>query len=296
MFICLEGISAAGKTTQAELLKTRFQRELFRRVSSTKSMSPQQKLSAQQFAAALDIEPASLPMSFIYAAALSRQREAIVKKLAHNELLISDRWKESYIAYKSLYPLEFQIAAESLANTIFQKIEPHITIFIDVDPAEACCRYAARNRYDTIHASLDFEVLTKIADHYRRVSRGNERWLRIDATHLAITELHEIIWKQIRLQYNKLLRRTINSDQSLNMTKLHFIASRLLKIFDLSPRSHNACYIESLPGGHSPNSYTVKITYNSLPFSHQHNIQPQRSIVEARDAALLLWPAGQHLS
>jgi dTMP kinase len=146
LFVVLEGIDGAGTTTQAERL-TAALRAGGRRVVTTREPSegPAGTLARHALAGRLQLPGASGPISpqtlaLLFAADRTDHLEAQVQPaLEEGAVVICDRYVLSSLVYQGLeLPLGWVEAINAFA------IPPDLTLFLEVDPAVASRRRAAR--------------------------------------------------------------------------------------------------------------------------------------------------------
>lgn len=264
MFICLEGVSASGKTTQLNLLKNLIERNFYREVTTSKGMSDAKKLVAREFSEAIGASSGSAAMGFIYCAALTEQRKNISEMLKNNKLVLTDRWAESFFAYLDLYPESFRQIAPTVAKVVFADLEPDLTIFLDIDPNEACQRYSFRARYDTIHAPLDEFKLGKVRAHYASVALQNKRWVTINVNGKSIDNIHKEICAIVQKAYELKLARLLIGPSNFVKELPFVVSAKLMSLFN--PSAETPCYLDNIGGGYSPTSKSFKVTVNKKSY------------------------------
>jgi len=163
MFVVLEGLDGAGTTTQQERL-AQWLRGQGLVVCTTREPTGgpvgawiRRTLNRDPDAPA----PSTLP--WMYAADRADHLARVVEPaLARGELVLSDRYLHSSLAYQSLQrPLE-EVAA---LNASFRV--PELTIFVEVPVDVSLARIAARGAAREIFEERD--ALTAIRDAYHRV-------------------------------------------------------------------------------------------------------------------------------
>jgi len=196
MFIVIEGLDGAGTTTQTALLAERL-RASGRTVHTTRE--PTGGLIGQVLRRSLRGEPDAPPPSVLPWLFAADRADHLVREiepaLSRGEVVISDRYIPSSLAYQSLtLPLEEVFAL----NASFRV--PDLTLFLEV-PVDTCLlRIASRPSQEIFEERRQLE---KIAKSYLQVchflrSRG-ERVVRIDGTASPSEVLEELVVEAERL-------------------------------------------------------------------------------------------------
>lgn len=174
-FVCFEGGEGSGKSTQSRLLAER--------------------LTALGHAVRLTFEPGDTPVGvemrrivlspetgalshrtevLLYAADKAEHVDTVVvPALDRGEVVITDRYVDSTLAYQGAgRELELE-PLEEVARWATRDIRPHLTVLLDVDPREGLARFEGRDRIEA--ESLDFHERARQAfldlaatdrDHY----------------------------------------------------------------------------------------------------------------------------------
>lgn len=159
VLIALEGIDGSGKTTQrdrlAEYIRRRHQRVV--QVTEEPSDGPVGLLLRGALGGTPSLDEASLALLFA-ADRLDHIEREINPRLAAGDVVLSDRYLLSSLAYQSTYlPLDWVAAINARAP------RPHLSIILEVAPATAAARRQARG---TRHERFDDE------DRQRRLARA----------------------------------------------------------------------------------------------------------------------------
>jgi dTMP kinase len=163
MFIVIEGLDGAGTTTQLSRLQARLE-AVGHTVHPTRepTAGPVGRLIRQTLQRVPEAPaPATLPWMFAADRADHLHRE-IEPALARGEVVLSDRYLHSSLAYQSLQqPLDEVWAL----NASFRV--PDLTLFVEVPVAESLRRIAARGGERELFE--EEERLVAIRDSYHRV-------------------------------------------------------------------------------------------------------------------------------
>ncbi|MGA8846062.1 MAG: dTMP kinase [Nocardioides sp.] len=156
VFVCFEGGEGSGKSTQSGLLRD--------------------ALTAQGYAVRLTFEPGDTPVgrevrrivlspetgvladrteALLYAADKAEHVETVVlPALARGEVVITDRYVDSTLAYQGAGRSLDVAEVEKVARWATSDLRPHLTVVLDLEPAAGLGRFAGRDRIES--ESLDF--------------------------------------------------------------------------------------------------------------------------------------------
>lgn len=171
MLIAFEGLDQSGKQTQAERLRDRLLME-GRRVRLV-SFPDYTTAIGQELSRALHGERDYGPdvMQLLYVANRYERKPDLVRWLAEGEILVSDRYLASSIAYGSAFGLDPQWLAD------MQRFLPPagLTILLDIAPETAVGRKSVdRDRYER-----DLALQARVRSTYHLLA-AEPSWLRLD--------------------------------------------------------------------------------------------------------------------
>ncbi|GAW91614.1 dTMP kinase [Calderihabitans maritimus] len=198
MFITVEGLDGAGKSTQAQILaqnleKRGYQVVLAREPGGTKISEAIRNLL-------LDPRQETMASStevLLYAAARAQLVEEVVyPALQRGQVVICDRFVDSSIAYQGYgrgISLDFIITVNHHAT---RGLVPDLTIYLDIDPAAGLERVRQAGKTDRIEGETE--------TFYRRVRQGYlalleqnpKRIIKVRADR-RVTEIAEEIWSYV---------------------------------------------------------------------------------------------------
>jgi len=175
VFVCFEGGEGSGKSTQSRLLR--------------------EALTAQGYTVLLTFEPGDTEVgrelrrivldpatgelsdrceALLYAADKAEHVETVVRPaLARGEVVITDRYVDSTLAYQGAGRALEVAEVERVARWATGDLRPHLTVVLDLEPSAGLGRFEGRDRIEG--ESLDFHERVREAfvamakadpDHY----------------------------------------------------------------------------------------------------------------------------------
>lgn len=197
MLITLEGVEGCGKTTQLRLLHARLKAVGFRAVENTTSIGAQIRQ--------IMLDPhnremtATTELMLMVAAQAQAAAEIIVPALERGEIVLSDRFTDSTLAYQGeARGLGFDIvrAAQRLA---LGSLAPDLTICVVID-IETGLRRAARRNQDASEARIDQEPL----EFHQRVEKGYRKIAALEPERFRVidgsgepSQVAERVWGEV---------------------------------------------------------------------------------------------------
>jgi dTMP kinase len=152
MFISLEGIEGTGKSTQAELLAGHFRKKGFTVVSTAEPGGTRISLRIRELLLSTDntnMDP--LTELLLYnAARVQHIREIILPALERGEVVITDRFSDSTMAYQGYGRGIDEKLIDSLDLIATGGLRPHLTILLDTDVATGLKRNREANKKDRL--------------------------------------------------------------------------------------------------------------------------------------------------
>ncbi len=196
LFITFEGIDGAGKSTHISALASAFQ-AAGKNVTLTREPGGTplaEKLRVMVLNDAMDSLSESL---LIFAARRDHLNAVILPALARGDVVLCDRFTDATFAYQGsgrgfdlriLQTLERWVQA-SADNTF---VQPHLTVWFDLNPAEAAKRLAGARLPDRFEAQ-PVEFFTRVAQGYAdRQQADPNRFAQIEAAQSV-----ERVWQDV---------------------------------------------------------------------------------------------------
>lgn len=198
MLIAIEGVDAAGKATQARLLKESVERTGLTAVlySFPRYETPTGKIIRKILTNSLSgsdlsrLDDMYVAQSMMWADKMDAMPQ-MLDDLGRKRVVICDRYSMSSIAYG----LAEGLPLTWLQNINMRLLKPDVQILLDVDPVKAAERRSgARDRNEG-----DFVKLNAVRDIYLarwRTGYPDSNWLRLDAS-LPPDELNKRIVERV---------------------------------------------------------------------------------------------------
>ncbi len=195
MFITFEGLDFCGKSTQVKLLQEYLENlgkvvNLIREPGGVKISEKIRNILLDKTNEEMSFETELLLFS---ASRAQLVREMIIPKLENNEIVISDRFHDSSIAYQGFgrgINAEFVINLQKFA---IGSAIPDLTFFIDIPVEEVLNRKSnvAKADLDRIEVSKN-DFYEKVRDGYKILADKEERFVVLDGTN-SIEAIHNEI-------------------------------------------------------------------------------------------------------
>ena len=187
VFVCFEGGEGAGKSTQCRLL--REQLEAGGHVVLLTHEPGDTPVGAEVRRIVLDPQTGELAdrtEALLYAADKSEHIHAVVRPaLAQGEVVVTDRYVDSTLAYQGAGRSLDSAELEWVARWATNDLRPHLTVLLDLDPAQGLTRFAGRDRIEG--ESIEFHQRVR-AEFLRLAAADPDHYLVLDARNPA----HEI--------------------------------------------------------------------------------------------------------
>lgn len=177
LFITFEGIEGCGKTTQAKLLSTYLNEQghniiMTREPGGTPiSEAIREILLSNDF---VKMQPRTEVL--LYLASRAQHVSEIIKPALQNgRIVICDRFSDSTFVYQCFVRGIDKEIVERMNNFAVEGIQPHITLVLDVEPAEGLRRAMLRNQkesrgHDRIE-SESIEFHQKVREGYLKLTQ-----------------------------------------------------------------------------------------------------------------------------
>ena len=195
LFVTFEGVDGSGKSTQMRRLAAAL-RERGERVVETAEPGGTH-VGAQIRAILLDPANSMLgaraELLLYFAARAQNVDEVLDPALARGEIVLSDRWTDSTLAYQGWGRGLGEEVVEALDRIACRGRRPDLTLWIDI-PVDAALERARAGSPDRMD-SQQREFYLKVAEGYRTLARREpDRVRRVDGAG-AEEEVFERVWR-----------------------------------------------------------------------------------------------------
>ena len=180
VFVCFEGGEGTGKTTQCRLLRDRLEAD--RHVVLLTHEPGDTPVGAEVRRIVLDPQTGELAdrtEALLYAADKSEHIHAVVRPaLGRGEVVVTDRYVDSTLAYQGAGRSLDSAELEWVARWATDDLRPHLTVLLDLDPAQGLTRFTARDRIEG--ESIEFHQRVR-AEFLRLAAADLDHYLVVDA-------------------------------------------------------------------------------------------------------------------
>ncbi len=181
VFVCFEGGEGAGKSTQSRALATSLEERGFHALLTFEPGDTPVGKEVRRIV----LDPATGELSdrtevLLYAADKAEHVDTVVlPALARGEVVITDRYVDSTLAYQGAGRTLAADEVERVARWATHDLRPHLTVVLDVDPERGFGRFAERDRiegespefHQRVRAAF-VEMASADADHYLVIDAG----------------------------------------------------------------------------------------------------------------------------
>ncbi|NYG53971.1 dTMP kinase [Nocardioides perillae] len=181
VFVCFEGGEGSGKSTQARALRDWLEttghtvRLTFEPGDTPVGVELRRIVLSPETGALADRTEALL-----YAADKAEHVETLVRPaLERGEVVVTDRYVDSTLAYQGAGRSLAVAEVEQVARWATGDLRPHLTVVLDLDPADGLGRFTSRDRIE--QESLDFHHRVRQA-FLDMAAADPEHYLVVDAT------------------------------------------------------------------------------------------------------------------
>ena len=195
LFIVFEGIDGSGKTTQVELLSQKLtsikKPNIIVREPGGTSIG---EAIRKELKNNPDLDPVTQLLLFS-ACRTQLIKEVINPNLKNNQIVISDRYVFSTIAYQGYADGLDTDVIQNLINISTEGLIPDLVIFIDtpIETAKARRETEAGDHFD----NKPLNYYKRIRDGYLSISSTVSNWVTINGTDDP-QEISTLIWQKIR--------------------------------------------------------------------------------------------------
>ena len=195
LFIVLEGVEGAGKSTQAALLAKRMRTDMGVEVVLTREPggTPLAEQLREIILKAGDTPVNERSEALVMAAArASHVAELVLPNINQGRFVVCDRFSGSYLAYQGFGRGMDMDALKTITQFASAFLEPDITFYLTIKPSEAMRRKSGALDRIEKESSTFFD---RVALGYETLAKAN-KWIEVSASQ-SIKEVHEEIFTKL---------------------------------------------------------------------------------------------------
>ncbi|HHY36421.1 MAG TPA: dTMP kinase [Firmicutes bacterium] len=200
LFLTIEGLDGAGKTTQVKLLQEWFRKQgydpLFtREPGGTRAGDAIRNLLLNREYTGL----VPVAEALLYAASRAQLvAEVIRPALARGRLVVCDRFVDSSIAYQAYGRGLPRAFVEEINRQATGGLKPRLTILLDLEPdlREERLRGQGRQAWDRLEAETG-DFYTRVREGYLALARENRDRIKVIPARQSIEEVHRQVLEHI---------------------------------------------------------------------------------------------------
>ncbi|MGL5825751.1 MAG: dTMP kinase [Nocardioides sp.] len=198
VFVCFEGGDGAGKSTQSRALAAWLTEQGYPVVQTFEPGGT----AVGQTVREIVLNPATGVLSdrtetLLYAADKAEHVHAVIRPaLARGEVVISDRYVDSMVAYQGAGRPLGRAEVERVARWATGDLRPHLTVVLDLPPVQALGRFAGHDRIEgepvAFHQRVRqafLELASAVPEHYLVIDAEAPRDRIADAVRARVTSL-----------------------------------------------------------------------------------------------------------
>ena len=194
LFITLEGIEGAGKSTVIDFIENFFTSSGY---SVVKTREPGGTAIGEQIREILlnknnDKLTDDTELLLIFAARAQHLSEIILPNLTSNKIVLCDRFIDASYAYQGAGRGIEQSKINLLENWVMPDIKPDLTFLLDLDPKIALERTNKRSDADRFE-SEDIHFFEKIRQYYLERAENEPERFRVINSELSLEDVQEQI-------------------------------------------------------------------------------------------------------
>ncbi|MFC1769649.1 dTMP kinase [Nitrospirota bacterium] len=198
LFISLEGIEGTGKTTQSRLLGEALEAQGQKTVLTVEPGGTE--ISRHIREVLLDVRHTNMdPMTelLLYAAARRQHLQEIINPaLKRGEIVITDRFSDSTMAYQGYARGLDRNLIRSLDSTVTGSIRPNLTLLLDMDPRIGLERNRNAQKVDRLELEA-LEFHQKVRDGFLQIATQEPDRIKIINAETTVEQIHTQILEKV---------------------------------------------------------------------------------------------------
>jgi dTMP kinase len=196
VFISFEGIEGTGKSTQAKLLEEYLREKGHRVIQTMEPGGTRISLKIRE----LLLSPDSKEMDHVTelllynAARVQHIKEVIKPALERGEIVITDRFSDSTVAYQGFARgLDLKLI-DSLDVIATNKLRPDITLLLDIDVETGLARNKALNKGDRLELE-DLSFHERVRKGFIQIAAREPARIKVIDCSESLAEVHQKVVK-----------------------------------------------------------------------------------------------------
>lgn len=206
LFITFEGTEGSGKTTQLERLISKLEAEGY---SVTRTVEPGgTEIGRQIRRILLDSKNAGLDATaellLYFASRAQNVAEVIRPALAEGRAVVCDRFTDSTEVYQGAGRGLGRETVQALHDVACGTLNPHLTIYLDIDLETGLARAHARNRAaaggpdETRMDNQAIEFHRKVREAYLALAERERERVRVIAASGSVDAVADAVWNAVK--------------------------------------------------------------------------------------------------
>ena len=198
VFISFEGIEGTGKSTQSKLLAQDLREKGFRVIQTMEPGGTNISIKIRELLLSLDSREMDCVTELLLynAARVQHIKEVIAPALERGDIVITDRFSDSTVAYQGFARgIDLQLI-DSLDLIATKKLRPDITILLDIDVKTGLARNRALNKNDRLELE-NISFHEKVRKGFIQIAAMNPERVRLVNCSEGLDEVHRNVVKII---------------------------------------------------------------------------------------------------
>lgn len=199
MFVAIDGVAGAGKTTQADLILKRCTNAGISCLVSS-AYEKDKKAVFDKFVRDYALADNDTAITFLFQALYCIQQKEVADAIPGTDLVIADRWNVSFLAYHSMFG-ELSTMGDDFLHKLdaltFKDTRPDKCILLDVSPETAYKRYIDREKQKSAIPLKDMDFFIKTVRFYHEYA-SQHGWYIVSGENTP-EHIHEELCKLIEV-------------------------------------------------------------------------------------------------
>ena len=196
VFISFEGIEGTGKSTQAKLLAEYLREKGYSVIQTMEPGGTKISLKIRELLLSLDSRGMDCVTELLLynAARVQHMKEVIEPALERGDIVITDRFSDSTVAYQGYARgIDLQLI-DSLDMIATRRLRPDITILLDIDVRTGLARNTALNKSDRLELE-DISFHEKVRKGFIQIATGEPGRIKVVDCSESLEGVHQRVVK-----------------------------------------------------------------------------------------------------